>query len=98
MQRCGMVLCHHRVAAAAGRSGVPGDRFEQRCLFFSTEEGHAHFQERLRQRAPVTTPAWRIAFDGEVRGPWSEYATVWRVVIPAPTAAYLEAGERYFFW
>ncbi len=98
MQRCGMVLCHHRVAAAAGRSGVPGDRFERRCLFFSTEEGHAHFQERIHQRPTAAPSDWRVAFDGEVHGPWSEYATVWRVVIPAATSAFLDADERYFFW
>jgi hypothetical protein len=96
MQRCAMVLCHHRVAVAAGKS-APSDRFERRCLFFSTEEGHALFRRRIADGASSPSRRWQIACDRELTGPWSRYATVWRVVIPTPTTAFLD-DDNYFFW
>jgi hypothetical protein len=98
MQRSALVLRHHQVALAGGRCSRPTDRFERRCIFFSTPEGHALFQERLSRRSFAPSLVWRIACDREVPGPWSRYATVWRVLIPRPTDAFLGAAEDYFFW
>jgi len=98
MYRSGVLLCHHRLATVAGRAQAPTDRFERRCLYFSTAEGHERFLSRLATRAPAGPVAWRIACDREIPGPWSRFATVWRVVIPSRTADFLTAGENYFFW
>lgn len=97
MHRCSLVLCHHRLAHAAGRATTPTDRFERRCLFFSSPEGHDVFRRRLERGPTAPSRPWRIAHDGEIVGPWTRYATVWRVVIPAATAAFLSSDEEYFF-
>jgi hypothetical protein len=93
-----LVLRHHYVGVAAGSSGAATDRFERRCLFFSTPEGHELFQRRIGERRTARSREWEIACDREVVGPWSEYATVWRVVIPALTTTFLTGDEKYFFW
>lgn len=86
---------HHLAGAGAAR---PRDLFERRCLFFSTPAGHELFLERAGRAvaAPAVNPA--VAFDGEIPGPWSEYATVWRVVLRPVTTGFLANTERYFFW
>jgi hypothetical protein len=96
--RSSLVLCHYQLAVIAGRAEAPTDRFERRCLFFSTTEGHELFQQRLAEPARATRRPWRVVCDRAIPGPWSRYAHVWRVVIPAPTPDFLTAGERYFFW
>lgn len=85
------------LASAAGQPLQPTDIFERRCLFFASEEGHALFQERLH--APMTEEASRpdVIFDGEIPGPWSRYATVWRFALRPPSDRYLRGGARYFF-
>lgn len=98
MQRSALVLRHHHMAVLAGRSGPLADRFERRCLYFSTPEGHARFQERIARGVTARAQPWRLACDREIPGPWSRYATVWRVVIPRPTAGFLGENEDYFFW
>lgn len=98
MQRSALVLRHHHLAVVAGHRGPPADRFERRCLHFSTPEGHARFRERIDRGATAAPQPWRVACDREIPGPWSRYATVWRVVIPRPTEEFLGRREDYFFW
>lgn len=83
---------------AGGVQERPVDLFERRCLFFSTPEGHELFRERIAQS--VAAPAGRpeVVFDGEIPGPWTNYAQVWRVVLQPVTDAFLTNTERYFFW
>lgn len=70
---------------------------ERRCLHFSTAEGHLEVRERLgRRKWCSATP--RVAFDGEIVGPWSEYTCVWRVVLEPPSTAFLDATKTYFYW
>lgn len=76
----------------------PAELFERRCLFFSSPAGHELFLEKTR--TPVGQPAGapEILFDGEIPGPWSKYATVWRVVLRPVSDSFLANTERYFFW
>lgn len=83
---------------AGGTLNRPVDLFERRCLFFSTPEGHELFLERAREHIPNPAGEPAIVFDGEIPGPWSEYATVWRVVLQPVTDSFLANTERYFFW
>lgn len=83
--------------------GVPDlpqvkDIFERRLLFFSLPEGHALFQERLlsQPRRPIDAP--HVMFDGPIVGPWTRYATVWRVALELPTQDYRESKLEFFFW
>lgn len=71
---------------------------EQRSLFFATEEGHAVFRERLAQRVVGSRPPPKMVFDGEVPGPWSRYADVWRVLFEPPSLRFLERRVDYLFW
>ncbi len=83
---------------AGGAANPPIDLFERRCMFFSTPDGHELFL--ARSRSTVANPAGEpeVVFDGEIPGPWSEYATVWRVVLQPVTDSFLANTERYFFW
>lgn len=70
---------------------------EQRCLYFASEAGHAEFRERLAHRK------WRhgeprTVFDGEIPGPWSDYACVWRVVVEPVTTQFLDPAQEFFYW
>jgi len=75
----------------------PTDLFERRALFFSGEEGHALFRERIGRSRGRTFSA-SILHDMEIAGAWSRYAVVWRVLIEPPTRSFLANTERYFFW
>ena len=92
------VLGLRRVSLGLAAQDTPSDLFERRCLFFSTAEGHAMFQERLGRK--ITGPRFtsEIICDAEIEGPWSEYASVWRVLIRPSSTEFLVDTERYFFW
>lgn len=72
--------------------------FERRCLYFAGEEGHAEFLRRVFDRKPHREATWSVKFDGELPGPWSKYATVWRVVTDMPSREYLDPKSSFFFW
>ena len=72
--------------------------YEERCLHFSTPEGHSQFLRKAYAVPSKPTPAWRVLFDGEVAGPWSKYATVWRQVVQMPTYAFFDRQESFFLW
>jgi len=92
------VLGLRRVSQGLAADEVPSDLFERRCLFFSKPEGYAMFQDRIRRK--VSGPRFEapIICDTEIEGPWSEYASVWRVLIKPATTEFLVDSERYFFW
>jgi len=92
------VLGLRRVSQGLAVQDNPSDLFERRCLFFSTPEGHAMFQDRINRK--ITGPRFRseIICDTEIEGPWSDYAAVWRALIRPPTKDFLVNSEKYFFW
>ncbi|MGF1453681.1 MAG: hypothetical protein ACFB21_16610 [Opitutales bacterium] len=77
------------------------DTIEQRLVYFGTPEGHESFLERVRTSLGLPlnlVSKSRIAFDGEIRGPWSKYAGVWRVLYEPVDTAYLENRFDVFSW
>lgn len=92
------VLGLQRISAGVSASEAPVDLFERRALFFGSPEGHALFQERLGRKARGPRYRSEIIRDTEIRGEWSRYASVWRVLIRPPAADFLANTERYFFW
>lgn len=83
----------------AGNSIPAGNPFERRAWFFSTDEGHKLFKERLCSRADCLKPAAEILCDSEIPGPWSTYATIWRFLFRPPSSRFMEKdNDRYFFW
>jgi len=92
------VLGLHRVTRGMLANEAPPDLFERRALYFSSPEGHACFQERLQRRARNPRYTANIVHDTEIRGPWSQFAAVWRVLIDPPSTSFLSNTEKYFFW
>lgn len=83
--------------SVAGESVAPTHLLERRCLFFSSEEGHELFRERLQRPSAGAAPRPEIICDRDIPGPWDHYATVWRFALRPPTDGFLRGGERYFF-
>src|SRR5262249_35048722 len=85
------------LATVAGERRQPGETFEQRCLFFASDEGTELFKERLAEKATGVMPRPEILCDTDIPGPWDDYATVWRFALRPLSDGYLRGGERYFF-
>lgn len=72
---------------------------ERRALYFSLHEGHREFEHRVEATAAgwgteIPTPV----VDRELHGPWSRYATVWRVLYPTATDRHLRDFGNIFYW
>jgi ribosomal protein S12 methylthiotransferase accessory factor YcaO len=74
------------------------DRLERRAWFFSSPEGYDVFCARVAQPTSRDRPNPEVICDLEIDGPWSNYATVWRVAFKPPSNRFLTDDERYFFW
>jgi hypothetical protein len=95
MTRSEFVLARHR---AKGVLGTISNFMERRAVYFSSEDGFAEFSDRLSRKADKRPPAWKTIFDGEITGPWSQWATVWRHCVEMPTHAFLNKEANFFFW
>jgi len=95
LMRCEMVISRYR--SMGGLADV-SDYFEKRCLYFSTPEGFAAFRERTRADTNKPAPKWKTAFDGEIRGPWSQWTAVWRHCVEMPCGDFLDRNKNFFFW
>ena len=75
------------------------DIIMRRMVYFSTRHGFKLFLEKLKN-TPKCPPKRKpkVVFDGKIPGPWSKYATVWRVVLDPPTREHLTDTHDYFFW
>lgn len=80
------------------KEALPKNLFERRALFFSTEEGNVLFNERISAQTRNSLPLVQIECDSEIPGPWSAYATIWRVLFRPPSEKFMGSDERYFFW
>jgi hypothetical protein len=82
-----------------GDLSILKDYLEKRLVYFSLPEGARAFEERMARPSgsgKLTCPP--IAFDGEIPGPWSQWATVWRVAFRMPTRAHLAPQSLFFYW
>lgn len=70
---------------------------ERRCLHFSTCDGHASVKERLG-RKKWRSAAVRVIYDGDIPGPWADYACVWRAVLEPASDAFLDPRHLFFYW
>lgn len=71
-----------RALASAGAATASGPQ-ERRLVYFSGLEGFAHFEARAAAAeglGPTPPAAPKALIDAELPGPWSRYATVWRVL------------------
>lgn len=76
------------------------DPWERRIVFFSMPEGVECFEAKLTETCEIKgSPSIpEIIVDGEITGPWSKYATVWRVLFRMPTLDFLNDDHGFFFW
>lgn len=81
-----------------GRTKPIGNYLERRCLYFASPDGHQEFLSRVEAGPDKPTPAWEPRFDGEIEGPWSRYATVWRTALRMPTQDFLDPRLNFFYW
>lgn len=95
LARADFVITAHR---AKGALVSAANFLERRALHFSTATGYAEFRERLTRPAHRPAPTWQTVFDGEIPGPWSRWATIWRCAVAMPTSEYLEPRSNFFFW
>ncbi|WOO39530.1 hypothetical protein [Rubellicoccus peritrichatus] len=73
--------------------------YERRSLFFSHPDGFELVLKRMRKNAPAHRPKpLKMLVDREIAGPWSQYATVWRIVLEQPSMDYLGPRSDVFFW
>jgi hypothetical protein len=76
----------------------PANLLERRALFFSSKEGFETFSDRLQRPAAKSVHRFEPICDREIPGPWSQFATVWRVAFRPPSDAFLSPNENYFYW
>jgi hypothetical protein len=91
------VLRARWLTCVGGGFSAPANIFEQRCIFFASDEGFELFQERLGTRVSGPAPRPEVICDRDIPGPWDQYATVWRFALRPLSDGYLRGGERYFF-
>jgi hypothetical protein len=80
------------------RFSMIGSLLERRAYYFSTLEGHLHFQSRLKSKGKFQCISLEPMCNAEIHGPWSKYAVVWRFVFKPPSQRFVSADDRYFFW
>lgn len=95
LARAEHVLAVHR---ACGALAEPGNFLERRMLYFASEEGAERFGRQLLARPTKAALPFRLLFDGELPGPWSRWATVWRCCARMPTGEHLDPDTDFFFW
>ncbi len=66
--------------AIKGTAELPTTLHERRLLYFSGDEGHARFVERLGQRRPSLQISPEVLVDRRISGCWDKYCRVWRVL------------------
>ena len=75
------------------------NHLERRLVYFALPEGHAEFQKRIAQQPFAGNPEKVVPLvDGEIKGPWSKYATVWRVVYPSQFPKAFNPRVINFLW
>jgi len=95
LARAEFVLASHR---AKGAIVTPANFLERRVLWFASDRGAEAFHRRVASRPDKPAPSWRTVFDGEIPGPWSRWATVWRCCVAMPTDEFLDPKSNFFFW
>ena len=89
-----IITCHK----ICGRTKPISNYLERRCLYFASPDGHQEFLSRVETGPNKASPTWEPFYDGEMAGPWSRYATVWRTALRMPTNDFLDPRLNFFYW
>lgn len=95
LARADFVIAAHRAKGAIVQAA---NYLERRALHFSSDEGYEEFLARVHSKPTRPPPEWKVLYDGEIKGPWAKWATVWRCAVEMPTHDYLEPDANFFFW
>ncbi|MGF1484922.1 MAG: YcaO-like family protein [Opitutales bacterium] len=75
------------------------NRFSRRIRFYSSPEGFESFLRRLQEPCKASAASSNtLVFDGPIKGDWSRYADVWRVLYKPPTQDHLSERSDYLYW
>lgn len=69
---------------------------DKRLVYFSTDEGFQHFISKVQQNIVSYVSPPDPIVDCEVIGDWSQFATVWRCLLPETT--YNWSDEKHFMF
>lgn len=100
LERHALVLRQRVLASNDADTVLPEvtDLLERRSLHFASAHGYEHFLERLRSGCSRPALRPRLICDAAIPGPWSRYASVWRVAYAPPSERFLADDPTYFFW
>jgi len=72
---------------------------ERRLTFFASPAGEVMFRARVGQscKTEAVPQMPRTLVDCEIPGPWTSYATVWRILYEQTSDAYLDESRNDFF-
>lgn len=75
------------------------DIHEQRLAYFASTDGQKAFAERLQFKTSqqILRPPKKI-IDIEIMGPWSKYATIWRMLFEPVSNLHLQKSVDYFLF
>jgi len=90
-----VIISCHKICS---RTKPISNYLERRRLYFASPEGHQEFLARVEAGPDKSAPAWEPHYDGEITGPWSRYATVWRTALRMPTQEFLDPRLNFFYW
>jgi hypothetical protein len=73
--------------------------YEKRALFFSTPRGHEIFRKKIFQslKIPESNTLPKTLVDEAIPGPWSRYASVWRVLFETEFEEW-RFGDDFFYF
>ncbi len=90
-----LIISCHKICS---RTKPVSNYLDRRCLYFASPEGHQEFLSRVESGPNKSAPQWEPHYDGEIAGPWSRYATVWRTALRMPTQDFLDPRLNFFYW
>lgn len=72
---------------------------ERRLLHFSSDEGHSHFKNVVKKSQSITMlPSMpEKLVDTEIKGSWTSYTKVWRVLFKQSTKNHLDNSNPSYF-
>jgi hypothetical protein len=74
---------------------------EKRLLYFSTSEGHKHWEEQAERSFSLSSPLSAppaLVTNSAIPGPWSKYCHVWRCLFEPVSSEHLSARSDYFLF
>ncbi len=73
---------------------------EKRLLYFASEQGQDAFQSRIAQTSHLRLRAEKpqSIVDSQIKGPWSQFAYVWRVLYENTSDQHLDPSDSNFFY